>query len=257
MSTSVLYSALGVRGYKHQSTERQDGLIVIRAQHDGSDVACPGCGQRNIIKRGTTPRSWMAAPIGLTPVTVFAGVPRVECRDCETTRCVKVPFADERRSYTRSFERLFLSLRQSMTLKDVAVHLKVSDWLVREIDKRWLGKHFAKPRLKYLRHISIDEISVRKNHNYLTIVMDLESGVVVFVGDGKGADALQPFWKWLKTSHANVEAVAIDMSSAYIKAVTENLPDAAIVFDRFHIVKLLNEKLTELRQELYREATIF
>ena len=78
---------------------------------------------------------------------------------------------------------------------------------------------------------------------------------VVFVGKGKGADALKPFWKRLKSSRAKVQAVATDMSPAYISAVLENLPKASLVFDRFHIMKLLNEKLTQLRRELYREAS--
>jgi transposase len=207
------------------------------------------------VRRGTVPRSWSAPPIGKRPVTIFAEVPRIECRDCRCEPVVPVPFADPRRSYTRSFERLVLDLRQSMTLRDVARHLNVSDWLVKDIEKRWLGKHFAKPPLKDLRHIAIDEISTKKGHKYLTIVMDLESGAVVFVGPGKGADALKPFWRSLKASRAHIEAVAMDMSAAYYKAVCDNLPDAAVVFDWFHIVKLLNDKLSELRRELYREAT--
>jgi transposase len=150
---------------------------------------------------------------------------------------------------------MVLDLRQKMTLSDVARHLQVSDWMVRDIEKRWLGKHFSKPRLKDLEYIAIDEISVSKNHKYLTVVLDLVSGAVVFVGDGKGADALKPFWKRLKASHAKVKAVAIDMSTAYIKAVSENLANATIVFDWFHIVKLLNDKLSQLRRELQREAT--
>jgi Transposase and inactivated derivatives len=77
----------------------------------------------------------------------------------------------------------------------------------------------------------------------------------VFVGEGKGAEALLPFWRRLRASHARIEAVAIDMSPAYIGAVRDHLPDAVIVFDHFHIIKLLNEKLSELRREMYREAT--
>ena len=85
--------------------------------------------------------------------------------------------------------------------------------------------------------------------------MDLDSGAVVFVGDGKGADALKPFWKRLRPSGAKIEAVAMDMSAAYRAAVSTNLPKAKIVFDRFHVVKLFNEKLSDLRRALYREAT--
>ena len=255
MSTSVLYRAMGIRGYKHQSIREQNGGITLRVQHDGTELKCPHCGGFNISHRGTVPRSWSALPIGNRPVTVFADVPRIECHDCRTEPVVPVPFADPRRSYTRSFERLVLDLRQSMTLRDVARHLCISDWMVRDIERRWLGKHFSKPRLKHLRQIAIDEISTKKGHTYLTVVMDLESGAVVFVGDGKGADALKPFWRRLKASHAKVEAVAMDMSVAYYQAVTDHLPDAAVVFDWFHIVKLLNDKLSQLRRDLYREAT--
>ena len=253
MSTSVLYRALGIRGYKHQSIRDQGGGITLRVRHDGTELKCPQCGGSNISRRGTVPRRWSALPIGNRPVTVFANVPRIECHDCETEPVVSVPFADSRRSYTRSFERLVLDLRQSMTLRDVARHLNISDWMVRDIEKRWLGKHFAKPPLKGLRHIAIDEISTKKGHKYLTVVMDLQSGAVVFVGDGKGADALNPFWTSLKASHAKVEAVAIDMSAAYYQAVTQNLPEAAIVFDWFHIVKLLTPiSATANRLTLFR-----
>lgn len=255
MSTSVFYRALGIRGYKHQSIQERDGGLVMWVRHDGSDLRCPHCGGANIIRRGTVPKRWSTVPIGHRPVIVFAEVPRIECRDCQTQPVVPVPFAEARRSYTRSFERLVLELRESMTLKDVARYLCVSDWLVKDIEKRWLGTHFAKPRLKDLKHIAIDEIATKKGHKYLTIVMDLESGAVVFVGQGKGADALKPFWRSLKASRACVEAVAIDMSAAYYTAVCDNLPDAAVVFDWFHVVKLLNDKLSELRRQLFREAT--
>ena len=105
-----------------------------------------------------------------------------------------------------------------------------------------------------MRLLAIDEIAIFKGHRYLTVVMDLESGCVVFVGDGKGADALLPFWKRLSRSQAKISAVAIDMSAAYIDAVRTHLPKAAIVFDHFHVVKAFNEKLSALRRDLYREA---
>jgi transposase len=79
-------------------------------------------------------------------------------------------------------------------------------------------------------------------------VLDLDSGAVVFVGEGKGADALKPFWKRLKSARAKIRAVATDMSPAYIAAVLKNLPKSRPVFDRFHVVRLFNKKLTELRR---------
>jgi transposase len=141
-----------------------------------------------------------------------------------------------------------------MTIKDVAKHLNTSWDIVKDIQKRYLHKRFKSPRLGHLRTIAIDEISIGKGHRYLTVVLDLSSGAVVHVGDGKGADALTVFWKRLKRCKAKIKAVAIDMSPAYIGAVLDNLPKAVIVFDRFHMMKLYNDKLSDLRRQLQREA---
>ena len=142
-----------------------------------------------------------------------------------------------------------------MTIKDVAHHLGVSWDVVKEIQKQDLKQRFGKPKLKHLRQLAIDEISVGKGHHYVTIVLDLESGAVMHVGEGKGGDALKHFWKRLRSSGAKIEAVATDMSPAYIEAVTTNLPNATLVFDRFHVMKLFNDKLSDLRRDLYRQAT--
>ena len=90
----------------------------------------------------------------------------------------------------------------------------------------------------------------------MTIVLCLETGSVVFVGDGKGQEALRPFFKRLKRSKATVEAVSIDMSPAYIAAVLENMPETTIVFDHFHVIKLYNERLRDFRRKLYYNAGI-
>jgi transposase len=142
-----------------------------------------------------------------------------------------------------------------MTIKDVAGHLSVSWDVVKDIQRRYLYKKFAKPKLKHLRQIAIDEISIGRGHRYVTIVLDLESGAVVHVGEGKGGDSLISFWRRLRASGAKIKAVATDMSPAYIDAVTTHLPKATLVFDRFHVIKLYNEKLSNLRRDLYRELT--
>ena len=141
------------------------------------------------------------------------------------------------------------------TITDVAHHLQISWDVIKGIQKRNLQKRFGKINLKNVRRLAIDEIAVQKGHRYLTVVMDLDSGAVVFVGDGKGADALLPFWIQLKKSRAVVEAVAADMSEAYGSAVRENLPNVVLVLDHFNVVKAFQEKLTDLRRDLYSKAT--
>ncbi len=254
MSTSLLYHALAVRGYVYQSTEFSGGTITFRIAHDPLKLCCPVCKSQDIWCRGTEERTFRVVPIGRKPIFLQLDVQRVECLACGAVRQANLGFADPRRSYTRGFERYALWLLMFMTIKDVASHLGVSWDTIKDIRKRNLERRFSRPKLKHLRRIAIDEICIGHGHRYLTVVLDLDSGAVVFVGDGKGSSALVPFWRRLRASHARVKAVAIDMSQAYIQAVQANLPRATLVFDHFHVVKLFNEKLSDFRRELFREA---
>ena len=247
MSTSLLYHAFGIRGYQYTRTDYQDGQTIFTIHQEPETCRCPACGSPKVQSRGHVQRRFRTVPIGRRATLVVLPIPRVECQDCGVVRQVKVPFADPRRSYTNAFERYALELSRRMTIRDVAKHLGVGWDMIKDIQKRDLSRRYAKPKLKHLRHIAIDEIAIAKGHRYLTVVLDLDSGAVVFVGDGKGADALKPFWKRLRPSRARIEAVAMDMSAAYRGAVSTNLPKAKIVFDRFHVMKLFNEKLSDLR----------
>jgi transposase len=255
MSTSLLYHAFAVRGYRYVKSEYREGGVMFTVEPKEDSLRCTACGSAEVIRRGEVKREFHTLSIGFRQVTLQARIPRLGCLECGVVRQAAIGFAEPRRTYTKSFERYVLELSQSMTILDVAVHLNVSWDIVKDIQKRNLNQHFSKPKLKHLKRLAIDEIAIGKGHRYLTVVLDLESGAVVFVGNGKGGNALWPFWKRLRASHAKIEAVATDMSPAYIDAVTTYLPEATLVFDRFHVMKLYNDKLSQLRRDLQREAT--
>jgi len=234
-------------------TEYVRGEVVFTIEQPRESYRCPVCASEHVIGRGQNVRRFRGVPIGSKPVYLMLAVPRVECRDCGVVRQVKLAFADPRVTYTKAFQRYALELSQHMTIKDVAHHLGISWDVIKEIQKADLKRQFDRPKLKHLRQIAIDEISTAKGHVYLTIVLDLESGAVVHVGHGKGGDALKGFWTRLRRSGAKIEAVASDMSPAYIDAVTTHLPGARLVFDRFHVIKLYNDKLSDLRRAMYHE----
>jgi transposase len=196
-------------------------------------------------------------PIGSKRVFVSLPVQRIECHRCGCVRQDRIDFADPKKRHTHAFRRYALDLCRHMTIQDVAQHLGVSWDTIKEMQKDHLERRYGKPRLKHLEFLAIDEISIGKRpQRYLTVVLDWMTGVIVYVGDGKGSDALKPFWRRLRGSHARIKGVAIDMSAAYIEAVSKNLPNAKIVFDRFHVVKLFNEKLSNLRRDLQRDAEL-
>jgi transposase len=257
MSTSILYHCFGItgRGIHHVHHRFEKGQTIFRIDQDPKSVECSACGSAKVKRKGTVFRKFMTLPIGLRPSIIEFLIPRVHCLKCGVTRQAKIQFADPHHRHTKRFERYVLELSKHMTMKDVAAHLRIHWHAVKQIQKRYLEREFGSPSLRDLEWIAIDEIHIGREHRYLTLVLDLYSGAVVFVGEGKGTDALEPFWQRLKKSKARIKAVAMDMSPAYILAVSSHLPQAAIVFDHFHVIKLFNEKLTQLRRDLYREAT--
>lgn len=142
-----------------------------------------------------------------------------------------------------------------MTVSDLAALTGLGWDTVKNIIKARLEKEHGHPRLKEIKRISIDEIYLGRSQKFFTLVIDLDPGHIVWVARGRGGDCLRKFWRALRLSQARIEAVAMAMSPAYWAAGLENLPDAAIVFDRFHITKLANETLDDLRRALVREAT--
>ena len=256
MSTSLLYQAFGVKGYEYQATRYWSGQVVFEIVRPRDELRCSVCGSTGVIGRGTVSRRWRGVPIGKKPVWLSLDVQRVECFECDVVRQVHLGFADPKVHHTKAFARYALELSRHMTIQDVARHLGVTWDTIKEIQKEHLERRFKKPRLRGLKQLAIDEICVGHGQRYLTVVLDLVSGAVVFVGHGKGMEALEPFWRRLRASRAKIRAVAIDMGPAYIAAVQKHLPKATIVFDHFHVIKLFNEKLSDLRRSLYHEATM-
>jgi transposase len=255
MSTSLMYHAFGIRGYTHVRTEYGGGAIEFHLREPAERLRCAACRTWDVSSRGGVRRRFRGVPIGSKAVWITLEIRRLQCRRCGVLRQVEVPFAEGQKHYTKAFARYVRELLRHMTVSDVASHLAVSWGTVKGIFKRDLERRYARRDLSRLRLLAIDEIYVGQGQRYLTVVLDLESGAVVFVGEGKGAEALLPFWKRLRRTKARIEAVAVDLSPAYTLAVRTHLPGAVIVYDPFHLVKLFNEKLSELRRELQQKAS--
>jgi len=254
MPVEQVYQALGLDGYDVLEVEEDQDELLICVAWPREQWTCPECGSGSVTCHDRRTRLWRSAPVGLKPTVIAMDVPRTRCGDCGCQRAHQPVFADGIRRHTIAFERYAQALLQYVTVSDLSRHLGLSWETAAGIDQRRL-EALPKPRLESLRLLAIDEIYSGKRHGYLTIVLDLESGVVVHVGDGRGAQSVAGFFQKLRRSGTKIEAVAMDMAGGYVKAVREYLPGTAHVFDRFHVVKLMNEKLTRLRRDLHREAT--
>lgn len=174
---------------------------------------------------------------------------RIRCRECGSSSHEPVSFCpDPYVRYTKWTARFVLGLRKAMSISDVA-HFTGLHWeTVKNIEKAWLEKKYKKVRLDDVAYLGIDEVHLGSKLGYITVVRDLESGAVLFIGKGKGGDALKKFRKRIKRKAKQIKAVAIDMANSYSAWVADVLPDADIVYDHFHVIKLMNERMDKLRR---------
>lgn len=255
MNDSFLYHAFGLYDMQYCSTFYKGKTIIITIKAKEPLKKCPECGSSHIVRNGVRVREFHGLPIGGKNVVFRAILQRYRCQEktCSYDRQEDISFADGSKSYIKRFVPYVVGLLKIGTIKDVANKLGVGWDTIKDIHKAHLNSRYKSPSLKGVRHIGIDEFAVRKGHVYKTIVMDLDTGRILHVGDGKGSAALAGFWKRIRRNGIKIEVVTMDMSSAFFSSVKENIPEAAIVFDHFHVVKLVNEAVDKVRRAVYNK----
>jgi len=250
MSTSLLYHAFGLRGVKYISTEYEKGSTIFRAEVTSTIENCPVCGSwETIRKKGCKERVLRLVPIGMRPSFLRLQIWRIECKRCGALRWPKLPFVKGKARHTRHFAQFAIDLVHWMTVLGVARVLGVGWDLVKDIHKEHLKSKYKAPPLKDLKYLGIDEFSIRKGHSYMSIFVDLKSGRILHAVEGKAGKDITPFLKVLRRKAPKLEAIAMDMSSAFMSAVEEHLPAVAIVFDPYHVSALMNKGIEDLRRE--------
>lgn len=243
---------LAVRGFHFNAT----GLVV--------DVApawtIPRCGECGVKCRSIhdgRERRWRHHDLAGMTLHLRYRIQRAHCPDCGTVKTERVPWASHGSNFTYAFEERAAFLAQQCS-KTAVVTLLRTAWrtvgtLIRRVVERAHGAHGD--RLDGLRLIGVDELSYRRHHKYVTVVVDHERGHVVWAAEGKSAATLKRFFDELGPERcAQLEAVTIDLSGAYIKAVTEASPAATLIFDRFHVQRLAHDALDETRRDEVRKA---
>ncbi len=255
MQTSDAYHTQGIRDFHVTSTDYSDAKVTVNlALAPGKGLRCP-CGKMTFEFLAQGERSICGLPMGNKPVYFAVPVYRIrQCPQCNRSLRAVLPFVERYARHTRALERSVVEMRREMSIKAVAEYFQL-DWrAVKEIEKKHLHRKFKRIRLKDVRIIGVDEIHIGKS-GYKSIVRDLETGAVLFVGQGRGEDAMRPFTRKLASAQAKIEVVAMDMGQGYIKWAKNAPPmkQAEIVFDHFHLIKLMNDKLNKLRQKTMKE----
>ena len=210
---------------------------------------CSGCGQvGRLAIHDRRVKRWRHLNLGASRCIIECELRRLWCRDCGGPRLEPVPWARAGSGYTRDFEDLVAFLAQQMAKTPIARLLHIAWDTVGRIVARVVADHLDQTRLDGLVAVGVDEISYRKGQRYLTCVADHERGAIIWTRPGCNAATLQAFLDDLGERKGSIRAVSIDMSAGYENAIKQTVPDAEICFDPFHVVKLANEAVNEIRR---------
>lgn len=181
---------------------------------------------------------------------------KVVCRACAQVVVEELEIVEPWQRVTRRLARLIHELCKVLTVSDVARHLGL-DWkTVRAIDKAFLEQQYGQTSCEGLRLLAVDEIALKKGHNYMTVLIDYEMGRVVWMGEGRRKETLRKFFEGMTDAQkAGLEAIAMDMHEPYIQAVAEAVPHVKVVFDLFHVVAAFGRVIDKVRLSEYRKAS--
>lgn len=239
-----------------QSVDAEAKLAIIDVVPDRRfRPICHRCGSTGRVHQREV-RSIQDLNFASARVYLRCAYRKIFCRSCRRVVVEDLELFDPYRRVTKRLARCIHELCKVMTIADVARHFHI-DWkTVKNIDKEFLERDYGRTDYQNLRLLAVDEIAVKKGHRYMTVVIDYETGRVVWMGKDRKAETLAAFFAGMtKDQKKRIEAVAMDMWRPYIQAVEEAIPNAKIVFDLFHVVAAFNKVIDKVRISEKKKAS--
>ena len=244
---------LALAGATVVSVSFEPGAVVVGLRKRSKRLSCP-CGWSGRARYDCSRRRWRHLDLAGAKLWLEADIARLSCPRCHRVRTEEVPWARPGARHSADFEDMVAWLVQR-TDKTTTARLMRASWEgVDAIVRRVVAAHIDNRRLQGLYRVGVDEISYRRGHQYLTIVADHDSGRVIWVAKGKRGKALEDFFEALgPAGKAQVEAVSMDLGTAYRDAARRSVPHAVICFDPFHVVQMANRALDAVYKSFGRD----
>lgn len=257
---SLFTTALGLQSpWQVAKVELNTGKrrIDFEVEHTLKRADCPGCGAEHQLIHDRIKRSWRHLDFFQFEAWLHAEVPRVACNSCGKTTQLPVPWAREGSGFTLLFEALALSLCEALPVRQAANQMRVEAKRLWRRVRHYVTAARAKDDMSSVRYVGIDETSVKRGHQYITVVHDLEAKRLLFACPGRDHQTLRTFAEDMRAHGGDPGAIqhaCIDMSAAYTKGIDQSLPNAQISYDRFHVVALANTAMEEVRRAEMRNS---
>jgi transposase len=241
--TTAFNRVLGLPGTRVVGVQFDDVGLVLQVRRSAKLHECP-CGVRTAARYDQSTRRWRHLDFGACPVWVEAPIARIACPGCDRVRTEVVPWARPAARHTRMFEDLVAWLAQRMDKTAVATLMRCAWRSVDQVVRRVVTDHLTDSRLNTLIRIGVDEISYRRGHKYLTLVVDHDTGDVVWAAKGRDRAALGQFFAQLGPDRvAQLKAVSMDLGGPYRFETQLRAPHAQIAIDPFHVIQMANRAL--------------
>jgi transposase len=221
----------------------------------GATFACPDCGQCNLTAFDTTEKSWRHLNFFQHEAYLTARVPRVKCPDCGV-RLVDMPWARPGSGFTLLFEAMIMTLAKAMPVKTIGAFVNEHDTRLWRIIHHYVDIARSEADYSEVTKIGIDETASKRGHNYVSLFVDIDERRIIFATEGKSSSTVKRFRDDLIEHNGapdNISEVCCDMSPAFIKGVEDNFEKAELTFDKFHIMKVINEAVDKVRRQEQKE----
>lgn len=232
------------------SVEAQEVRVYLTDQ-GGEGYPCPECGQMCSVYDHQPERVWRHLATMQMSTYLHASAPRICCGRCGV-KVVSLPWAGKHSRFTLLFEGRTIEVLKACSKSDAADLLRVTWDEADAVMERAVKRGLARRKKNINKGIAVDETSSKRGHHYLTIVTSHDDGAVEFVGEGRKETTLDEYYEGLTEAQTNgIRAVSMDMWDPYIASTKNHLDDAEkkIVFDKFHIMRLLNEAVDKVRRQ--------
>ena len=218
----------------------------------GTKFPCPICNKLSEL-HDTKEKVWRHLDFFHYETYLHTRVPRTKCNE-HGVKLVNVPWTRQNTGFTLFFEALIVAMSKEMTVSAIADMVNVHEDSLWRILSHYVKEAMVKTNLSNLDIIGVDEISVKKGHSYVTLFYDLNKDRVIHIENGKGKDGFRKFRDFLstKTNPDNIRYISMDMSPAFKSGAKEYFPNAKVVFDKFHIVKMMNDAIDKVRRSEYQ-----
>lgn len=220
----------------------------------GAKFPCPHCGNEHngVHDIANDDRMWRHKDFWQYQTYLHARLPRIKCDICDKVLTVQVDWSRPKAGFTWLFEAQVMQLMKEMPVAAVAREVNEHDTRLWRVFHYYVQKNMDELDLSNITRIAVDETSSRRGHRYVTLFVDVDSKRVIFAIEGKDASVIQSFKQHLENK--GIEATSIlecccDMSPAFIKGIEEAFPKAHITFDKFHVMKLVNEAVDKVRRQ--------